>query len=304
MKQLLVQRTNRTTQAAGPRRGVAPTIWLALGLLLAACGGQGGAAVIPTAAALPTITPTETPSPTETPLPPTLTPTPLPTETTTPSPTPIPTTAVPTALPSATFTWTPVPTSTSIPYLTPTPFPYTPPPGGQPVVGPAGAAASQPAPRDAAGNCLYAWFFASQTLPYCPATPPQRGQVAYLAFETGMMFWFAVDPAIYVLYYDSQVPRWQRYVDTWREGMPERDPLIAGPQGLWQQPRRGFGQAWRDNPMVRTRLGWALHEWETQYDGVVQQAGAEGGGAIYVLGPDGRGYQLYGDQTGWEIFAP
>jgi hypothetical protein len=66
---------------------------------------------------------------------------------------------------------------------------------------------------------------------------------------------------IYVLYKDNQVPLWQRYMDTWQEGMAERDPSIIGPDGLWQQPRRGFGHLWRTTTTARRPSA----RWSTPY---------------------------------------
>jgi hypothetical protein len=83
--------------------------------------------------------------------------------------------------------------------------------------------------------------------------------------------------------------------------MPERDITIVGPQGLWQQPRRGFGQLWRTNTTVRARLGWALHEWEDAFTSTQQQAGADSGSALYLTGQDGRVVALLDGGASWQI---
>lgn len=294
--------------------------------LLVACNGLGRSdpqllgesTLIPTVAVLPSLTPT--------PLPPSETPTPLPTPTTeetsteaalafvtptlppsrTPSPTP-----TTTDTPTLTFTpsWTPPPSAT--PTLTPFPV-FTPGPVAMPTQPLFGPGASQniapsnvsapPAPVDGSGGCLHAWFF-SAPISACPAAAPLTSPAAFLQFERGMMFWFGAEQAIYVLYNDAQNPRWERYPDTWQEGMPERDPTIIGPEGLWQQPRRGFGHLWRNNVGVRGRLGWALHEWETPFTGTVQQAGAEGGSTLFITGPEGQIYRLEGDQSHWQVLS-
>ncbi len=298
---------------------------LAVGLLLTACNGLRGSnpvlleesTYIPTVAVLPSITPTPVPSNTFTPVPtlvlpatstfvlitPTLPPTRTPTQTFTPSDTP-----TQTFTPSDTPPPTPVPTNTLPPPPTFGPVAPPQPPVGQPTaagvsVAPANVAAP-PAPVDGGGGCLYQWFFSTPAEPACPVNAPQATQAAYLEFEGGRMFWFGADRMIYVLYNDGQFPRWERYPDTWQEGMPERDPNLVGPLGLWQQPRRGFGQLWRNNVVVRGRLSWALHEWETPFNGTMQQAGAEGGSTMFITGPDGSLYRLAGDQSAWEVFPP
>lgn len=179
--------------------------------------------------------------------------------------------------------------------------------GQTPQTGLAGAPAAvggTPVPPGTFGSsCIYYWFFSSRAVPYCAAAPPLTTQAVNLQFENGIMFWFQGAQTIYVLYLDAAAPRWERYTDTWQEGMPETDPAIQNPVNLWQ-PRRGFGQVWRTNPAVRQRLGWALNQWETIYQGIIQQAGPEGSGTLFFTGPEGRAYQLNGDQTQWTVFTP
>jgi len=63
------------------------------------------------------------------------------------------------------------------------------------------------------------------------------------------------------------------------------------PYGLFQ-PKRGFGKVWRNNPGVRSTLGWAVNE-ERGFQGAAQSFN---GGTmlwsstrgIYVLYNDGR----------------
>lgn len=270
---------------------------------------------IPTVAVLPSVTPAPTEGPTETPVPPTpdfvaetavalitptLPPSRTPTATWTPSTTP-------------TETATPSPTSppTLIPFPTVTPFPS---PtafvqqqvAGQVVVQQPAAAGSVPVAGavDSSGACVYSWFFTSRTPAGCPTNSALTAAAASLPFERGRMFWASHEGMIYVLFADGQQPAWQRYTDTWTDGMVERDPTIVGPQGLWQQPRRGFGNVWRTTPTVRDRIGWALHEWEDAYTLTYQQGGAENGSTLYFSGPDGKVYALAGDYTRWEIFNP
>ncbi len=56
---------------------------------------------------------------------------------------------------------------------------------------------------------------------------------------------------------------WLAFPDIFKDGQPETDPNIVPPANF-QQPKRGFGQVWRDNQNVRDALGWAL-DWERPY---------------------------------------
>jgi hypothetical protein len=264
---------------------------------------------IPTVAVLPSITSTPTVTATPTLAPPTRdlaaeTALALVTPTLPPSRTPSMTWT-----PSNTPTSTPTPTMTLPPTLTPLPTPVpvavqpTQPPfstGGQPVSGnPASSISAPPGAVDGGGNCLYPWYFTAQPISGCPVGPVAISPSAFLDFTGGWMFWIGSERMIYVVYNDGNFPRWERYADAWVEGMPERDPSIVGPAGLWQQPRRGFGYLWRNNVAVRGRMSWALHEWETAYDAAIQQVGAEGGGAIFVSAPSGEVFELAANQTSW-----
>lgn len=96
--------------------------------------------------------------------------------------------------------------------------------------------------------------------------------VADQRFEHGYMYWRNNEgsPAnyIYVLYYQGGTnPKkgaWQRYEDTWVEGMDELSCLEAGPPN---GPRRGFGKVWCDNSDVRSDLGDATEEEEGRHAG-------------------------------------
>ncbi len=282
--------------------------------------------VIPTVAVLPSLTPTVKPSDTATPTPPPTTPPGLEetaralvTPTLPPSRTPT-TTATPTQTPTFTWTpsWTPPPTQTPLPTFPPPPvvvptqpvvpvFPTV--PGQAPLPAPSilpEMIAAPTAPTNADGSCVHGWFFSQPAVTGCPFAPAATTDAVYLEFERGRMFWIAVERKIYVLYTDGQLPRWERYPDTWSEGMVERDPSIVGPVGLWQQPRRGFGHLWRSNGHIRARLGWAMAEWEVPITAQLQQAGAESGATIY-LAEQGEGQPIFmmaGDQSNWDTFQP
>ena len=126
--------------------------------------------------------------------------------------------------------------------------------------------------------------------------------LARLEFERGEMLWNAADNTIYVLYRDGQAPYWEAYPDTFIQGQPERDPSIVGPVGAWQQPRRGFGQVWRTNPTVQSRLGWALNEWESSYPGYLQKGYSSAGQEIFFTREDNKMYHLHPNGI-WEMFT-
>jgi hypothetical protein len=124
-------------------------------------------------------------------------------------------------------------------------------------------------------RCPEAFFFSATALPMaeaCPDKPSVSLPAAEQAFERGWMIWLAPIPgsnsvsanpeaaSVYVLYntdLTSAWPQWERFGDLWEPGQPESDLAIEPPAGLYQ-PLRGFGKVWRDQPGVRSRLGWAV----------------------------------------------
>jgi hypothetical protein len=61
--------------------------------------------------------------------------------------------------------------------------------------------------------------------------------------------------------------RWLGFASTWRPG--EVLPPAAGrPPGTWE-PLRGFGKVWREQPAVKSQLGWPVFE-ERNAAGAVQ----------------------------------
>lgn len=125
-------------------------------------------------------------------------------------------------------------------------------------------------------------------------TPPNPTQLsgAVQTFERGTMLWLGESSGgvIYVLYDDGRLAR---YNDTFNESAdPERGNL-SPPSGL-QEPIRGFGKLWRDNPDIQNALGWAVAD-ETPYSVSVQgftlgrMVHVGGRGVVYVLAlPSGR----------------
>lgn len=86
--------------------------------------------------------------------------------------------------------------------------------------------------------------------------------IAEQLFEGGRMYYIQPRAEIWMLIYDEESDQsglWVYYEDEWSEGMPESDPSIDVPEGLYQ-PIRGFGYLWRNNDFVRDALGWAIDE--------------------------------------------
>lgn len=156
-------------------------------------------------------------------------------------------------------------------------------------------------PDQPAASCTIPWFFTNPRLPECPPNAATESQAAGQFFQYGKMFWIGAQDAIYVIYEDSNTPRWQVFQDTFEEGMPETDPSLdaqAPPYADWQ-PRRGFGLIWRNQPGVLARLGWAESAYEQAYTARLQ---TRADGTIFLSDPNGRVYALL---TGgnWQMFS-
>ncbi len=100
----------------------------------------------------------------------------------------------------------------------------------------------------------------------CPTELEKGVYSAEEYFQGGYMFWRQDINYIYVLYNNGT---WQGFPDTWTPAEPEWDPSIVPPWGYYQ-PKRGFGKVWRNNPAVRSGLGWATTE-ERGFTGSAQQ---------------------------------
>jgi hypothetical protein len=104
--------------------------------------------------------------------------------------------------------------------------------------------------------------------------PTKRVEVTSVVeqvFEGGRMIWFRDTRQIAVLVGDEVDPQqgdWLCFEDAFTEEEPEFLPTFQPPPDATttsdredpriQQPIRGFGKIWRENPELRERLGWAL----------------------------------------------
>ena len=153
--------------------------------------------------------------------------TPLPTDTATPSPTR-------TVLPTRTAV---PPTPTVTPISTQTPVTLT----------------TCRYPVQGEISAVYSTHYALRNALGCPTTGETvLTHAASQPFEHGALFWNGDARLIYLL--DGSTTAWLRYTDTWNEG----DPLggYETPPAGFYEPVRGFGKLWREQPDVRTRLGW------------------------------------------------
>lgn len=146
-------------------------------------------------------------------------------------------------------------------------------------------------------RCPVPWFFAPA--PDTCASEPIRSSAAEQHFEHGTMIWVGAQDAIYVLYDDDQFsPKWDMFTDTWDASKPDRDPALVPPPGRYQ-PVRGFGLVWREQPMVRERLGWAVDQ-ETGFNTVVQSTTLFKYNSIYIRALDGKVWHLGPERSSWE----
>jgi hypothetical protein len=148
--------------------------------------------------------------------------------------------------------------------------------------------------------CKYDYFFPNDVA-RCPSYEASATWAAEEPFEHGRMIWLeqintgstTMQGIILVLYDDG---KFTQYKDTWTEGMPESDPSIVPPAGLYQ-PIRGFGKLWRETPDVRTKLGWATAP-EQGFNSVWQAQVLESiGGTAYVRVLSGKIIRL----VGWDV---
>jgi hypothetical protein len=204
----------------------------------------------------------------------------------------------PTLPPSKTPTQTPTTTTTPPITLTPTitvTSSMTAPTFPTPIFSPTVAVVSNPVNE----VCLSQWQYIQPPPPGCPFAPATVGRGVYQEFERGYMFWVPPNQ-IYVLYRDGATPYWLRYNDFFNENVdfvatdwkdPNLDLDPSRPPNTYQ-PRRGFGKLWRENPIVKARVGWATEEWKLEDDYNDQRIQTRTDGTIFISAPTGRYYQL------------
>lgn len=151
-------------------------------------------------------------------------------------------------------------------------------------------------------TCPFTWFFAPAP-DVCPQEAALLSASAEQAFEDGIMIWVEAEDRIYVLFDDTiYTDGWNAYEDTWEEGDPVDDPSLDPPPGLYQ-PQRGFGLVWREQPMVRDRLGWALAP-EVGGDTAVQRTSYFKYNHYYLKALDNNVWHLFPERSDWEKIVP
>lgn len=91
-----------------------------------------------------------------------------------------------------------------------------------------------------------------------PTAVVSQIQVAEQVFEHGRMFWLQPTDQIWVMIVEEEGGGdWLIFENTFVEGEMETDNSIVPPEGF-EQPERGFGKLWRENPDIRDALGWAI----------------------------------------------
>ncbi|MBK9713968.1 MAG: hypothetical protein IPO81_22095 [Kouleothrix sp.] len=121
---------------------------------------------------------------------------------------------------------------------------------------------NQPGACFEAGPPLAATAWAYRDTLGCAYPYARVEQIAYEPFERGAMLWVPgigsrLGNGIVVITRDpaTGATTWRTFNDTWRPEEPERGGETP-PAGLYE-PIRGFGKLWREQPDVRSALGWA-----------------------------------------------
>lgn len=146
-------------------------------------------------------------------------------------------------------------------------------------------------------TCPDVWFF-SPAPDGCPANAALISDAVEQPFEHGIMVWVKEQDQIYAFFDDPTSPKWNIYTDHWSDGDPIDDPTIEPPAGLYQ-PVRGFGLIWREEPDVRSRLGWAVKP-EAAFSTAYQTTSRFKYNDLYLGALDGNVWRMLPERSGWE----
>ena len=199
-------------------------------------------------------------------------------------------TVTPTHSPTPTVTATPTltNTSTSTAFLLPTSIviPIT-----------------EPAADQADRVCDSTWGFIQPPPESCPLGAPTASQGVYQEFSNGYMVWVGSLDAIYILFNDAAVRRWEVRRDVFEETNPSMAYLDEPPKsvggGLWS-PRRGFGLLWEQDAYIQNRIGGATQQWEQPFSVQVQTSDD---GTLFVTTPRGTVFGLMPNGLNWNQFT-
>lgn len=157
-------------------------------------------------------------------------------------------------------------------------------------------------PLDIELSCSGGWFFFPQP-EGCPTSEAEPSFQVQQRFERGFMIWNETRQEIFVFFTDETEPQWLRAADEYTDGLPERDDSLIPPPSM-QQPIRGFGYLWRNNPELRNRIGWAI-EGEVGYEGMLQASLlGDGTERIYMRALGGDIVELLPEGSAWRLIAP
>ena len=153
-------------------------------------------------------------------------------------------------------------------------------------------------------TCPDHWFFANPPA-LCPG-PASTTRLVEQHFQHGVMLWRA-DGRVGQIYVFYDTNDGELFADTWQAGMPEADPALTPPAGLYQ-PVRGFGKVWREavsihhsGQVLRDVLGWAT-EPEFALNGAVQCDTRPKYGDCYLGDPAGAVY-VAGMSSGFHLWT-
>ncbi len=156
-------------------------------------------------------------------------------------------------------------------------------------------------------RCQAEWFFPNPPS-VCPLSAPHAAAMAAQPFEHGLMLWAdqwtSGGPAILALINGGVSGRgeWQEWPDQWVAGMPESDPTLTPPPGLFE-PRRGFGKLWREQVALRDKLGWATAPEAALPGGLWQWDALAKYNSVYITGPGGLVYVLGPEHASWAVWT-
>lgn len=160
------------------------------------------------------------------------------------------------------------------------------------------------------------------TFPPFPTPTVTDISAAFQPFERGFMIWLGDRHRIWIAACcTSTIPlggRWLSFEDAFQDGMPERDPSLVPPPGLYQ-PVRGFGLVWRTlsdyayGGSLRELLGWATAPEQGYTAHVEYQPGGYFDPDGHFIGrpgnwtintPDGKRYYFHEAGPAWSLIEP
>ena len=144
----------------------------------------------------------------------------------------------------------------------------------------------------------------------CPVGDQAGVHGEQLYFEGGHMLRRPDEGLVYVLFDMPGTGSWGAFADAFRLTDMSSDPELVAPTpesgvAVYMQPEGPFGKLWRENVLLRERLGWALVPYdasgqsltELTFDGAVQdfERGTLlwNGDVCFVLRTDDMSWTMY-----------